>query len=925
MRSSAAGPLRHALVVVAGYTALFTWLFSQPIVHGTYMAEGDLYDWFLPIFLSPISAWSHDMFGGLPLFADTSDSQAYVFHFLFAHVLHSWTGYVICAYVLGSAFTYAYVFTVTRSKTAAAFSGLAFGLSHAMLEKQAQINIVHCTAWFPLMALAVDRILVGSAGPQRTAPRATRKWIAVGAIATANCFLSGHPQSILYAVSFCVVYAVVGALAERAPRTFYIRALGALILAMAMTAVKSLPFVEVSRYMARTQVSYAWFINPEPSAAEVIAGLLMPPLHDPSKPVSLYVGLAVLGLAILGATSRRLAWRARVWACAAVLAVLLVAGNATPVAWIAFHVPLWNKFRIISRLLFIFSCSTAVLAGFALAEIQRRERSMRAIAATLGSLVAIVGLAAIVMKVDPLAQLGFGVVSAGSILWLGRTRRFAVAAALLATVVATDLLYHVQYPVTPGGFELLTIRPEDARPSVHARALADAVAPTQQRLLAIGGSSRDATLPSGFARLWRIPTAGGYSPIMSARLAALAMMGSPGDVYPDVLAAEDRSLDLMAVRSIIVHDDEFPAPETFETSGIRWAKPPLDFSIGRSDCGPEYERAASFALPAEAEVTSIAMVVHLRCADNVPQGTEVAWIDIKGADGVEYRRPMRVGVDVADQGLKDDKTRENAQHSLATVFDDPGVAAYVYLATIELPQAVRGGRMTIRTAPMRGWLTIDRLTIVDAAGRSMPQTLGSLLLANTDRWRRVMGYHTSRETDRDSDEERAGEEGYQVYENLRAMPRVWVATAAEELSDDRAIDTIRYAQFPDGRPFDPLRSALIEPGVGAQSFTPGAWSAHLVSVEDTRMTVDVSTDNGGYLVLSEAQYPGWRARIDGGIVPVHRVDVMFQGVAVPAGRHTVVFEFASRTLRAGIAISTLAVAFFVFLCVGSVRLDPKGD
>jgi hypothetical protein len=220
MRSSAAGPLRHALVVVAGYSALFTWLFSQPIVHGTYMAEGDLYDWFLPIFLSPISVWSHDMFGGLPLFADTSDSQAYVFHFLFAHVLHSWTGYIICAYVLGSAFTYAYVFTVTRSRTAAAFSGLAFGLSHAMLEKQAQINIVHCTAWFPLMALAVDRLIAGG----------SRRWVAIGAFATANCFIAGHPQSILYAVSFCVVYAVVGGLAERVPRMFYIRALGMLSL-----------------------------------------------------------------------------------------------------------------------------------------------------------------------------------------------------------------------------------------------------------------------------------------------------------------------------------------------------------------------------------------------------------------------------------------------------------------------------------------------------------------------------------------------------------------------------------------------------------------------------------------------------------------------------------------------------------------------
>ncbi len=429
MRSSAAAPLRHALAVVAGYSALFAWLFLQPIVHGTYMAEGDLYDWFLPIFLSPISAWSHDMFGGVPLFADTSDPQPYVFHFLFAHLLHSWTGYIICAYVLGSAFTYAYVFTLTRSKTAAAFSGLAFGLSHAMLEKQAQINIVHCTAWFPLMALAVDRVLVLSADSDGPVRRAARRWVAIGAFATANCFLSGHPQSILYAVSFCVVYALAGGLAERAPRTFYLRAISMLLLAVALTAVKSLPFVEASRYMARTEVSYSRFIDPVPSAAQVIGGLLIPVQHDTSKPLSLYVGLGVLGLAILGAGSRRFAWRARVWAGAAMFAVLLTAGDATPVAWLVFHVPLWNRFRLISRILFIFSCATAVLAGFAIAELQRRERSTRAILAAMGALLAAVGVAAMALALNPGVPLVFGVVSAAAVLWLARTRQFALVAA----------------------------------------------------------------------------------------------------------------------------------------------------------------------------------------------------------------------------------------------------------------------------------------------------------------------------------------------------------------------------------------------------------------------------------------------------------------------------------------------------------------
>ena len=78
MRPSTRASLRDAAVVVAGYTALFCWLFASPLIDGTYLAEADLYDWFLPIFLSPIARWSHDMYAGLPLFADTSDAQPYV-------------------------------------------------------------------------------------------------------------------------------------------------------------------------------------------------------------------------------------------------------------------------------------------------------------------------------------------------------------------------------------------------------------------------------------------------------------------------------------------------------------------------------------------------------------------------------------------------------------------------------------------------------------------------------------------------------------------------------------------------------------------------------------------------------------------------------------------------------------------------------
>jgi hypothetical protein len=166
---------------------------------------------------------------------------------------------------------------------------------------------------------------------------------------------------------------------------------------------------------------------------------------------------------------------------------------------------------------------------------------------------------------------------------------------------------------------------------------------------------------------------------------------------------------------------------------------------------------------------------------------------------------------------------------------------------------------------------------------------------------------------------------YYVYENQHALPRLWMVSNLVELDDAQAIDTVRYSQFPDGRPFDPLGTAIVAPGSGARSYPAGAAEAHLTSVDDTRMTADVTTAAGGYLVLSEAHYPGWRATIDGKAADLQRADVMFQGVSVPPGRHTVVFELASTTLRAGIAISALAAAAVLFLLLVPATPAARGS
>src|SRR5947207_4142496 len=236
----------HASLVVIAFTALFSWVFGRLLIADVYLAESDLYDWFLPFFLSPPARWSSDIFAGFPLVADTSAAVQYPLCYVFARIVGSWNGYVIAAYVIGASLAYAYVFARVRSRTAAAVAGLAYGLSEAMVGRQAHINFVHAFAWFPLMVLSVDRLASG----------ASWRWAACGAAATACCFLAGHPQPVLYAVSWCLAYAAVALWRDRSPAASYLKLAVMFGVAGLLMAIKAVPFVEASRYIGRQTVGF---------------------------------------------------------------------------------------------------------------------------------------------------------------------------------------------------------------------------------------------------------------------------------------------------------------------------------------------------------------------------------------------------------------------------------------------------------------------------------------------------------------------------------------------------------------------------------------------------------------------------------------------------------------------------------------------
>jgi hypothetical protein len=133
---------------------------------------------------------------------------------------------------------------------------------------------------------------------------------------------------------------------------------------------------------------------------------------------------------------------------------------------------------------------------------------------------------------------------------------------------------------------------------------------------------------------------------------------------------------------------------------------------------------------------------------------------------------------------------------------------------------------------------------------------------------------------------------YFVYENTRALPRVFVPKRVEAEPDKEK----RLARLAEEN-FDPAELAIVEEPVVLATNSTG--SASIQDETPTHLRIKCTMQTEGLVVLADLWDKGWEATIDGVQANLLRVNHALRGVVVPKNQTVVELRYRPMTLRIG--------------------------
>lgn len=166
-----------------------------------------------------------------------------------------------------------------------------------------------------------------------------------------------------------------------------------------------------------------------------------------------------------------------------------------------------------------------------------------------------------------------------------------------------------------------------------------------------------------------------------------------------------------------------------------------------------------------------------------------------------------------------------------------------------------------------------------------------------------------------------------IYENKDALERAYIVYNAKIINDEeRILEELKNPHFNyrncvileeekwEGTDFKKTQS---KDGTiySSEQVLPNDGYAKIIEYKTESVTVEANMHRDGFLVLSEAYYPGWNVFIDGIQGHIYRANYLFRAVLLTKGIHTVQFVYKPFSLLIGAVITIISLIILVSMCM----------
>ena len=145
-----------------------------------------------------------------------------------------------------------------------------------------------------------------------------------------------------------------------------------------------------------------------------------------------------------------------------------------------------------------------------------------------------------------------------------------------------------------------------------------------------------------------------------------------------------------------------------------------------------------------------------------------------------------------------------------------------------------------------------------------------------------------------------------VYLNTEALPRAWLVHDVISTADhEDAFRLIHEAGF------EPAQTVVLEAETPLTGTVAGQDNVRIETMRPNRIVLDVQSETGGIVVLSEVFYPGWRASVDGKRSSVMRANYLFRAVEAPAGSSRIVLTYSPPLWWVGLGLCGVTLIILI--------------